>query len=265
MGDVDDKIETKVQDSDEDSDFFTVHVPDILGTDTESAEEEYCEPCEWEKILGWYNELNFYSRVFQFFGEHIKEKESMFGWWIILISSLSSFLTLLTIEPFNLTGYELEIYNWGKSVGLSSLSIGTTLIASWVKKKNYITRIQIIDKRVARLEKFLAALDYQARLVPKENRDDYFKFITKMKDEYNELSTYSNIIRPSEFSKTVYIITRYHAPTVRGMWPWYDTKTNKPRREFAQSIIRTYESQNFLCRRICRSKKYIDKFNPLLK
>ena len=39
----------------------------------------------WDKMEGWYNELHFYSKVFQYFGEIIKDKEAMFGWWIILI------------------------------------------------------------------------------------------------------------------------------------------------------------------------------------
>ena len=58
---------------------------------------------QWAKIQGWSNELLFYSKVFQYFGEIIKDKEGMLGWWIIMISSFSSFITLFSLDPFSLT------------------------------------------------------------------------------------------------------------------------------------------------------------------
>ena len=123
------------------------------------------------------------------------------------------------------------------------MSVCTTLIASWVKKKGYVKRIQAIDKRIGRLEKFIGILDYQFRLVPREKRQNYLEFITKMRDEHNELSIYSNLISPSEFTRTIYIITRFNAPLINGSWPWYNTTTKKPRPGFARNIIKAYESQ----------------------
>jgi heme exporter protein D len=241
-----------------DSDFFEVDVPSVVSGDnediniekgtTEEANKGACgEDGEWHKVKGWYNELNFYSRVFQHFGESIRETESQLGWYIILISSFASFVTLLTLEPFSINVTHQNFYNWGKSVGMSVLTVTTTLIASWMKKKNYVGRMQAIDKRVARLEKFLGKLDYQSRLVPLSKRDKYYDFITQHKDEYNSLAIYTSLIRPKEFSYVVYKITRYHAPSVTGLWPWYDTVTNKPRPGFAKNIIETYERQFSFC------------------
>ena len=84
-----------------DSAFFDVDVPLVVSGDrdidkgtTEEANKRVCvEDDNWHKVKGWYNELNFYSRVFQHFGESIKETESQLGWYIILISSFASFLT----------------------------------------------------------------------------------------------------------------------------------------------------------------------------
>ena len=219
---------------------------------------------EWTKIEGWYNELNFYSKVFQYFGEIIKDKEGMFGWWIIMISSLSSFITLFSLDPFNLTEVNSIYYNWVKSVILAVLSMCTTLIAAWVKKKGYINRIQIIDKRINRLEKFLGKIDYQLRLVPYNKRVDYFRFIAEMRDEYTELSIYTDILRPAEFTYTVYIITRFNSPMIRNTWPWYDTKTHIPRREFSENIIKIYEKQYSFWTDYCPCEPNIDKYNPLL-
>ena len=143
----------------------------------------------------------------------------------------------------------------------------TTLIATWVKKKGYVKRIQAIDKRIGRLEKFIGLLDYQFRLVPRENRSNYLEFITKMRDEHNELSIYSNLISPSEFTRSMYVITKYNAPLVNGAWPWFDTTTQEPRPWFARNIIKTYEAQysfkTWLCNIIRCTENSIDS-NPLL-
>jgi len=254
-------------------DFFKVDIPDVLNTESLSENDKYInfksinkryDDEDWMKIEGWYNELNFYSKVFQYFGEVIKDKEGMFGWWIILISSFSSFITLVSLEPFSLSEEHNAQYNWWKSVLLAFLSLGTTLIAAWVKKKGYMIRIQIIDKRINRLEKFLGKIDYQLRLVPYNKRDDYFNFIAEMRDEYTELSIYTNILRPAEFTYTVYLITRFNSPMVRNTWPWYDTKTKEPRRAFAQNIINTYKRQYSIISRLCPCEPNIDEYNPLL-
>tara|TARA_B100001175_G_C19505632_1_gene640703 strand:- start:1535 stop:2491 length:957 start_codon:yes stop_codon:yes gene_type:complete len=271
-------IENQINNEDEksissqDSDFLKVEKPDILVNKSSIVTTPRDNPMinrrddddEWIKIDGWYNELNFYSKVYQYFGEIIKDKEGMFGWWIILISSFSSFITLISLEPFNLTIAHNVYYNWGKSVLLAFLSLGTTLIAAWVKKKGYMNRIQIIDKRINRLEKFLGKIDYQLRLVPYDKRDDYFQFIAEMRDEYTELSIYTDILRPAEFTYTVYLITRFNSPMIRNTWPWYDTVTKEPRRAFAQNIINTYERQYSFWTEWLPCEPNIDEYNPLL-
>ena len=92
-------------------------------------------------------------------------------------STFTSFITLLTIEPFPLTDAHDTYYGWGKNLLISILTVITTLIASWVKKKAYVKRIQDVDKRIARLEKFIGKLDYHTRLASTERRDSYDKFI----------------------------------------------------------------------------------------
>ena len=274
------KVEDKVDEGKEDTSvgFFDVEVPDILrGDDTaddilendEKVEEEVPETnSNWYKVKGWYNELSFYSKVFQFFVEEIKETESKYGWWIIVISSVTSFVTMFTLDPFNLTEQNTIYYTWIKNLVISVMAVVTTLIAAWVKKKGFVKRIQDIDKRIGRLEKFLGILDYQFRLVPREKRENYLEFITKMRDEHNELSIYSNLISPSEFTRTIYIITRYNAPLVSGSWPWYNTTTKKPRADFARNIIKAYESQ-YSCKAWCHSviccKENSLANNPLLE
>jgi len=219
---------------------------------------------QWVKIQGWSNELLFYSKVFQYFGEIIKDKEGMLGWWIIMISSFSSFITLFSLDPFSLTEINNIYYNWAKSVILAIFSLTTTLIAAWIKKKGYINRIQIIDKRINRLERFLGKLDYQSRLVPYDKKIDYFEFIKEVHDEYTELSIYTDILRPAEFTYTVYLITRFNSPMVVNTWPWYDTKKKTPRRKFSQNFINIYEKQYSFWSDYCPCEVNIDRYNELL-
>ena len=250
----------------EDSTFFDVEIPDVLkGIIEEGAEGSPTD--NWYKVKGWYNQLSFYSKVFQFFVEEMKDTESKYGWWIILISSLTSFVTMFTVDPFNLSEQDIVYYTWGKNLLISILSIMTTLIAAWVKKKGYVKRIQAIDKRIGRLEKFTGLLDYQFRLIPREKRVGYLEFIKKMREEHDELAIYSNIISPSEFTRTIYMITRYNAPLVNGSWPWYNTTTKMPREDFARNIIKSYES-HYSCKAWCNSifccKDNSLENNPLL-
>ena len=95
-------------------------------------------------------------------------------------------------------------------------------------------------------------------------RDDYFVFIAEMRDEYTELSIYTDILRPAEFTYTVYLITRFNAPMIKNTWPWYDTVTKEPRRVFAQNIISTYEKQYSFWTEWCPCEPNIDEYNPLL-
>ena len=235
---VEEQNEDQNEEKSSDNDLFTVQVPDVLsGDETATPSTDDTNDGDWYKVKGWYNELSFYSKVFQFFVEDIKETESKYGWWIILISSVTSFTTLFTLDPFNLSEQDTVYYNWIKNLVISVLTIVTTLIAAWVKKKGYVKRIQAIDKRISRMEKFTGLLDYQFRLVPRENRQNYLEFITKMRNEHDELSIYSNLISPSEFTRTMYTITKYNAPLVNGSWPWFNTTTQQPRPGFAKNII----------------------------
>ena len=262
-----------------DEDFFKVQVPDVLRNSralkdadlvsVPNAAQTNSDDNTWRKVRGWYGELNFYSKIFQFFVQDMKDTESQYGWWIIVISSITSFITLFSLEPFGLSITNDSYYSWAKNLVISLLTVFTTLIASWVKKMGYVKRIQDIDKRIARLEKFLGILDFQFRLVPIESREDYLAFVTKHQEEHNELAVYSNLISPAEFSYTVYTITRFNTPIIRGTWPWYDATTMKPRKDFAYDIINTYESQYswraWLQTCLCCSWDHIDEYNPLLK
>ena len=151
--------------------------------------------------------------------------------------------------------------------------MATTLIASWMKKKGYVKRIQTIEKRISRLEKFLGKVDYRLRLAPDDDgveRDPILRFFEDNRDEYQELSIYTSILSPSEFTATVYEITRFNAPMVNNMWPWYKTASDGTLvvdRDFAHDIVDDIDQ--FSCRSRCVScclcRDHDDDANPLLR
>ena len=126
-------------------------------------------------IIEWINKLNFISIILQFLGEHLKEIESTIGWTIILMTSLISFITLFNLENLGTDSIFNTYYNWSKSVTLSLLSITTTLLAAWSKKKQFIKRIKEIDKRVNELERTIGEYSSITGL-PIQYRTNYINF-----------------------------------------------------------------------------------------
>ena len=54
------------EDETSDSDLFYVQVPDVLSGDNTAVPPTTNDDGDWYKVKGWYNELNFYSKVFNF-------------------------------------------------------------------------------------------------------------------------------------------------------------------------------------------------------
>ena len=82
----------------------------------------------------WLDNLQHVLIFLQFFNDTIKEKEATIGWWIILITSFISFMTLFDLEQLGTNDNFNNNYNWTKSVTLSGLSMTTTLLAAWAKR-----------------------------------------------------------------------------------------------------------------------------------
>ena len=49
----------------------------------------------YHKIEEWGKYLNFITILLTFLGEYLKEREAIIGWWIIVITTLISFITLI--------------------------------------------------------------------------------------------------------------------------------------------------------------------------
>jgi hypothetical protein len=106
----------------------------------------------------WNEKLVFCMTILQFHANNLKDNESSLGWSIIVITSLTSFITLLEFTSIISDTVFTLYYVWCRSIFISILSITTTLLASWIKKRQFIKRIKELDKRVYEIEKLIGTI-----------------------------------------------------------------------------------------------------------
>ena len=189
-----------------------------------------------------------YNRVINnFFFFELKARENFFSWSIIVISTLITTLNLLNnieTEPF-------EHFFLSVKIMMTFLSTTVTLIAAWMKKQQYIERINIIDRYNQKLNKLIEEVETQLTLLATD-RDSYDVFKEKYQPQITEYLSTSPAISPIEWKDIVYRITVYYPElisqdgvTENKLWPWHAvelengniirTKTN-----FGEKIIKTY-------------------------
>jgi len=225
----------------------------------------------------WLEQLQYVLIFLQFFNDNIKEKEATIGWWIILITSFISFITLFDLEKLGTTTFFNKNYNWTKSVMLSGLSMTTTLLAAWSKKKGFVKRIKDIDKRVFSIEALYGKISSVLDL-PVEDRPQYILFYKRNITEVQDLLCYNQLISPTELNFVMYIITKKYPILIKDAAPWYirDIETDEYTADYnyGKNLIASYEKQlfNSICIRIfscffCKSQccKTIDDGNPFTK
>jgi len=207
-----------------------------------------------------------YNRVINnFFFFELKTRENFFSWCIILISTLMTTLNLLNnieTEPF-------EHFFLVVKILMTFLSTTVTLVAAWMKKQQYIERINIIDRYNQKLNKLIEEVETQLTLLATD-RDSYDVFKEKYQPQITEYLSTSPAISPSEWKDIVYRITVYYPElisqdgvTENKLWPWHAvelengnivrTKTN-----FGEKIIKTYgliHNPKKICRCCCIRKK----------
>lgn len=226
---------------------------------------------------GWIYNLEYVLVILQTLNDSLKEKESTIGWWIILITSFNSFLTLFDLEQLGTDKYFNTNYAWAKSVTLSVLSITTTLLASWTKKKGFIKRIKDIDKRTFAIEALLCKIWAEIKL-PVNNRLEYVTFYKTYISEVQEMLPINQLISPMELNIVTYELTKNYPSLILDTWPWYketDEGISIPDIEYGRNIIRSYEKKQlnniwyrwccacFYCKSRCC--KTIDDGNPFTR
>ena len=116
----------------------------------------------------------------------------------------------------------------------------TTLIASWIKKCNYVERINTVDRYVQKLTR----LRWQIKDILSQDildRIAYKSYIKTYQVEIIDMLSTSPPITPEEYKYTVYILTKYYPEVVKDTHPWYTKKGDKyVITSFGYDVLNTY-------------------------
>lgn len=189
-----------------------------------------------------------YNRVINnFFFFELKARENFFSWSIIVISTLITTLNLLN----NIESEPFEHFFLTVKIMMTFLSTTVTLIAAWMKKQQYIERINIIDRYNQKLNKLIEEVETQLTLLATD-RDSYDVFKEKYQPQITEYLSTSPAISPTEWKDIVYRITVYYPElisqdgvTENKLWPWHaveleDGNIVRTKTNFGEKIIKTY-------------------------
>ncbi len=165
-----------------------------------------------KNVIDWRDSLEYSYVVNYYFMFHLKKRESVWSWILIVLSSICSVLTIIHTD--------IVILKLFVSYLLSLLAIMTSLIAAYVKKENYVERIKNMDRYTQKVGQVCTELTGIMDSKP-WNRMKYTIFIDKYKEQITALFSFPPPISPVEFKKTVYKLTKYHPELIREKYPWF--------------------------------------------
>ena len=157
-----------------------------------------------------------------------------------------------------------------------------TLIAAWIKKQQYVERINNVDRYLQKLNKLCEELDIQLILMPID-RIPYDKFREAYLPLITEYLASNPLISPTEWKESVYQITKYYPEIIapdnideNKLWPWFGLAERggveyRPVTKFGGSVLKTYEKlhnktfiQKYLCC-CCYNRENLSIFNDIYK
>ena len=184
-------------------------------------------------VRKWIDTLSYNQIVSYFYVFILKGIENRWAWIIIVLSSITSTISLIQFED-----EKYEQLNLVVKILITVFSLLITLIASWMKKQNYVERIGTIDKYLQKINKLIAELEGQIQIDP-PNRLLYSQFLEKYKDHIIEYISSMPLINPIEWKNTVYILTRYYPEIISDIEPW------KSVNNWGDHILRTYHQLKY--------------------
>jgi hypothetical protein len=168
--------------------------------------------------------LKYYRIINNFFFFELKKREGRLSWAIIVLSAFSSVLSLInTNSEKNIFLYSSTIVEWI----LVLITVIITLIGAYIKKQQFIDRINNIDRYLQQLNQTVEEFNITFILEP-EKRESYDEFCKKYIPIIKNLSVSPASFSPTEWKRTVYTITTYYPELIRGdnsddelLWPWF--------------------------------------------
>ena len=167
--------------------------------------------------------LKYNRIVSSFYLDSLRRREERWSWMIIVISTGTSGLTVannVENEPF--VNYNVYINGL-----LTFSSMLTSLIAAWIKKQQFVEKINEIDKYLLNINSLCEELEIQFSLL-EEDRLIYEEFKKKFIPEITKYVTSNPMIPPDEWKRCVREITFKYPELVdpdnsenNKLWPWY--------------------------------------------
>jgi len=197
--------------------------------------------------------LKYYRIINNFFFFELKKREGNLSWAIIVLSSFSSVLSLINTQQ-ELFTYSSTLAKWF----LVLITLIITLISAYIKKQQFIDKINTIDRYLQQLNQIVEELNITFILAP-DKREGYDEFCKKYIPIIKNLSVSPASFSPNEWKRIVYTITKYYPELIQGdgtnnelLWPWFymddkerlsklsdDQKREESR--FGKNIITSYD------------------------
>jgi hypothetical protein len=214
----------------------------------------------------YFYELTYILIILQFYTQHLKETMSCATWSIIVISSLMSFINLFVLHEIIDDDDFNKYFNWAKTILLAIFSVIITLISAYIKKENFVQRIQDLDKRVFDMTNTQSELEFII-IKPDEYKGNYLDFLNKYSKSITIYKNTTSLITPRHWNFMLYIVTKYYPDLIFEKIPWYsrDQESGKWTRndEKCIDIIENYQKAN---PKNCLYKLFCsNNFNPYKK
>jgi hypothetical protein len=211
-------------------------------------------------VRNWLDNLESIQLIIYFHMFYVKKIENNWSWLLIVLSALASTISFV---QFNKEKEHLVLVI---NIIITIFTTLTTLIASWMKKQNYVERIGGLEKYLQSLSILISELQAQIKIHP-EDRIPWNEFLNRYRDKVVEFDSSMPLISPEDWKETVYVLTKYYPELTKDIFPW------KNNTDWGNSILDTYYNVKYrsvynklcsfyCCNKYCCNKKKTTKREP---
>ena len=237
------------------------HDPNDVDEESDIEDGSVVNSVSSGRINGWTNnlidsvdmyltKLKYYRIISNFFYYEIKKREGRWSWIIILISTFTSGLTVLN----NVDEKDFPIANFHNYINgtLTISSLTTSLIAAWMKKQQYVDRINELDRYTQKTNRLCEELEFEMMKEPSD-KTDFGEFKQKQYPAILEQLSSIPSMTPREWKECIINISKNYPEllTLSGeedekMWPWHRWVNNGGERKqtnFQDTVINSYKKR----------------------
>ena len=185
------------------------------------------------QLIIFLSKLRYHRVINNFYLSTLKKSEASFGWNLILLSTLTSALTVANnVEEEPVQHYHLTI-----NILLNTVSFTTSLIGAYMKKKQFVERINNIDRYYQKLNTLCEGIEFEL-IKTSQDKMPYEAFKNKYYNKIKEYLVPNPLISPSGWKSTVKEITINYPELINPddtdenrLWPWYSMQPAEGERE----------------------------------